>query len=118
MTLSFSMVSGDSKQLNISAVDRCGAIIKLDGVIDITWSLFQSISGVEVLTKNLSTGVSIVDASIGLFKVDINPVDTISFSGQYKHEHQITFSSGIVLTPKENLKKDDGVAVIKRGLIT
>lgn len=117
MSLYFKMVSGDSKDLNITATDGAGAIIDITGVSDIKWQLFTPISGAAIISKTLGAGVTVTDAVAGEFSVSISPTDTDDLDGDYWHEVQITYSNGNIVTLKDNSALDYGVAVIVRDLI-
>lgn len=118
MSLIFKMVSGDSKQLNITATESDGTAIDLTGVSAIKWSLFSTTNGTEILTKTLGSGITVTTALSGVFAVVLDPADTTSLSGEYRHEVQITDASSNILTLSENTNLDSGTLTIRKDLIT
>ena len=115
MTFDASMVSGDTKILNITAQTSTGTALNLNGAT-ITWQLFPLGGGTALVTKSIGSGITVTDASNGVFQVKIDPADTASLAGSYNHEVQIVDTDGNVLTPR-NVGLSPGVLEIAADLI-
>lgn len=87
----FEMVSGNTLYLNISLSEN-GQPLPLDGVTDIKWTFKNGI------VKDMTTGISIVDAPNGVVQVKIDPTDTQGKMLSAKHEMKITDVQGNVST--------------------
>jgi hypothetical protein len=100
----FSVIKGDTEQINVE-------INQADGTdLDVT-SLaadqiqFKLYSGDTVLvTKNLTSGITIVDGDKGLIRVELTPTDTAALQGNYTFEvlvvpsgsQRFTVASGVI----------------------
>ena len=92
----FSMHSGDTRRLEITIVDENSAAVNLS-TATITWALSKKDSasvapkGSALLTKTLANGgITIVSAAAGRCDVDLASSDTVTFSGDYYHELELT----------------------------
>ena len=115
MTFDASMVSGDTKILSITAQTSTGTALNLNGAV-ITWQLFPLGGGTALLTKTIGGGITITDASNGVFQVKIDPADTADLAGSYNHEAQITDTDGNILTPR-NVGLSPGVLEVAADLV-
>lgn len=96
----FEMVSGDSKTLRVKCIGIDRQPFSLAEAVNVTWGLAKSVSSPTLVTKNLTSGVSIVqDGDDWLIDVEILPSDTEDYKGSYYHECQVIFSNGAVATP-------------------
>lgn len=85
----FSMMSGDTKYLDYT--------ITMTGTLSgstAKWVMYKN--GTVAITKTTLSGISITDDTS--LRVTLDPADTANLSGVYKHELQITDTSGNICT--------------------
>ena len=95
-------------------MDSSGNAINLTGVTNLQWQLIEHVTGLVVATKNIASGVTIIDAINGKLRVVIGPSDTAAIDGSYIHETHIIDASGNPITLSENSKLDDGIVVFRK----
>lgn len=84
------MVSGDTLVIQITVTDETGTAVNLTDH-DIDWILTTSKnSSTPILSKAVSSGITITNAASGIFQVTMDPVDTADLHGDYWHEACIT----------------------------
>lgn len=95
-------VAGDDLEIEITAQDDNSDPIDLTGAT-IVWHLKKTsrLSEVEVLEKTVGTGISLVNAAQGIFKVALTDTDTEDLKGTYIHITKITTSSGEMKTIRQ-----------------
>jgi hypothetical protein len=96
MDLSF--YAGDSKNLIVTVLDENNSPITLTGS-SIKWVLISQNS--IILSKTVSSGITITNAVQGQFKITLTTVDTKNLIGTYQHFVRVTTadgSSSIILT--------------------
>lgn len=93
----FTMWSGDTKVLEVTITDASGNAVNLTGAT-ISYVLQRSVGSTVTISKTTDDGISITDASGGVFQITLDASDTASLSGSYYHECQITDTSGNVST--------------------
>jgi hypothetical protein len=90
----FEMVAGDSKNVivTVSDADLTGATIK--------WAMKRSVSSAtaNVSKDTTSGGISISDATGGIFTISLIPADTSALKGDFYHEAEITDAQNNVST--------------------
>lgn len=89
----FEMYAGDTKniEVTIAGVNLTGASVK--------WALKRTVYEADaVISKDTTGGISITNASGGVFVIALAPGDTTSLSGDYYHEAEITDSASNVST--------------------
>lgn len=79
------MYAGDTLILEITAKDSDGSALDLSG-LTLKWSLARTNTSTALLTKTVGSGITVTDAALGKFKVELTPSDTDKFSGEYYHE--------------------------------
>lgn len=85
--LNLDMISGDTKNLNITINDSNGELTDLTDV-SIIWALKGSRTKTEnIVEKTLGNGIAVTEK--GKFTIRINTIDTQSLSGNYYHACEI-----------------------------
>jgi hypothetical protein len=87
----FSIDAGETKYLNFTIPDSAGKLNGLTGN-KIIWALYNSKS--VLLEKDLSNGVTIVDANNGKIQVKLDVNDTKLFSGRYRYIVSVVDQNG------------------------
>ena len=82
------MYAGDTLILEITAKDSDGTALDLTG-LTVKWSLARVNTSPALLTKTVGSGITVTNAALGQFKVELTPTDTASFSGEYYHEVRV-----------------------------
>ena len=86
--------SGDSIILKFNAVDEYGDVINLTGAT-LKWQLAQNATATPLLTKTVGAGITVTNASGGLFEVRLSFFETRTLSpGNFYHEVELTTSGG------------------------
>jgi len=94
----FTMWSGDTKVIEVTITDASGNAVNLTGAT-ISYVLQRSVGSTVTISKTTASGISITDASGGVFQITLDASDTARLSGSsYYHECQITDTSGNVST--------------------
>lgn len=88
---SFNMYAGDSKEIIISVTDETGSTLSLLGAT-VKWLLKNNSMSIS---KDTTNGITINGSDIN---INLEPSDTISLSGMYEHEVELTDSLGNVST--------------------
>ena len=92
------MWSGDDKTITVTVTDSAGAAQDIT-LATITYKLQPAVDDATgVVTKTVGAGVTITVPASGIFTVDLDPVDTAGFAGDYYHEAQVTSAGGVVAT--------------------
>lgn len=91
MAQNFSMISGDTKRLEVTIQDADGAEVDVTGAA-VTYVIADSAVRVA---KTTDDGITIDGAVV---TVTLDPADTAELAGVYAHEMQITDPSGNVGT--------------------
>ncbi|PEL12651.1 hypothetical protein [Bacillus sp. AFS017336] len=87
----FSMYAGDSKEIVVSVVDENGVALPLSGAT-VKWILMNNSSSI---TKNTTNGITLSGSDI---HIKLDPADTLTLTGLYEHEIELTDSLGNVST--------------------
>lgn len=95
------MRSGDTKKIDFT-VDELDGAGDVTGQVNLTgatikWKAFDT-SGVEKISKDTASGISLIDAVGGKFEVLLDPGDTAALEGTFLHEAEMTDASGNVST--------------------
>jgi hypothetical protein len=106
----FEAYKGDTRNISVSVEDDDGAAVDLTGAT-IKWAAANTPTSVAVISKQTGgSGISITDASGGVFVITLQPADTASLRARtYYHEAQVTDAGGVistVLTGKMKLFED------------
>ena len=86
------MFAGDTVVMNVTATESDGTAMNLAS-LNILWALAKSNVSAAVLTKTMSNGISVIDATAGKFRVTLSKEDTKALSGVYYHEMRIVDGS-------------------------
>ena len=80
-----SMYAGETKDINFSIVDSDSVPVNISGCT-LKWG--YSLNSLEPyrLLKTSSSGITVIIASSGSFKVALTPIDTSGKTGDYYHE--------------------------------
>lgn len=112
------MVSGDDHTITIVVKDGAGAVVDITG-FDIWWwasrlSKKGSFSSTKSIEKDnlLIGGLTITEPLVGVFKVTLEPDDTKSIFGDFRHEAQTKDPAGNISTVTI------GLLEIERDLVT
>ena len=98
MSADFTMYSGDTKLLEITVLDQDGDPVDLTGAT-VKWQMAKKVtSDTPVLSKEIGSGVVIMNPTAGRFDISLQPADTAAIKGAYYHEAEITESGGDVAT--------------------
>jgi hypothetical protein len=90
----FSMYQGDTRNLNVT----CLGVDDLSSS-DLTWVSYRLTNNAIVLTKTTASGGGItVSGASNIFTVAIEPSDTLSLLGLYKHECELKDATGNIST--------------------
>lgn len=108
------MRSGDTKKINF-IVDELDSDGEVTGQVNLTgatikWEAFDT-SGVEKISKDTASGITILDAVGGKFEVLLDPGDTAALEGRFGHEAEMVDASGNVSTVSR------GVLVIAKDFV-
>jgi hypothetical protein len=99
------IVAGDEQDLVITILAADGGPLNLTGVQSIAFSVATPYDRKALFSKQLGSGVSVLDAANGKIRVNLTEVDTEKLSGGvFYHETKITDSANVTFTPmKGNL---------------
>lgn len=97
MSTDFSMYAGDDKLLTVTVTDEDGDAVDLTSAT-IKWQAAKSYGKSSAIEKDTTGGISITDASGGVFQVTLSDTDTEDLSGNYVHEAEVTFADGSIAT--------------------
>lgn len=111
MATDLTMVQGDSVALDFAITDQDGAVVDLDGAT-IRWQMARSVYAAPMVEKAVGDGITVTDATGGLFTVTLDPADTATITGSFYFEVEIVDSFGNVSTPRT------GEIAITPGLIS
>lgn len=91
----FSLISGDSRTLQIAITDEAGAAVDVSSAQAIEYGIYDT-TGTARVTKALGTGISV---AANVITVEILPIDTANLlGGSYIQECQIITAAGRVNT--------------------
>lgn len=86
--------AGDTLQITITVQDDAGNALDLTGAT-VEWVLVSAGERETVLSKDsASGGIALTDAANGEIRITIDPADTESLKGLYRHEAEVTDASG------------------------
>lgn len=94
---SFTTYQGDSPEITFVAKDSTGAILNLTGATALTFVAKRNFSADAAVSRSLASGVTVVSATAGTFKVALTAVQTAALEGFYYFQCQATVA-GIVTT--------------------
>ena len=115
ITENYSMHSGDSKTIAVSAVLN-GEAVELTGAL-IVWAIAKNksngdFSSTITFSKSIGAGITVTDILAGEFEIELDPADTADLKGDFYHEAEIIDFQGRKTTIL------DGVLSIQRDLNT
>ena len=92
--------SGDHVDFTVIVIDgnNAPALKNLTGALAIVWVISKSQGSTPLLTKNLSSGITITDAVGGKFLIALVPADSEGLGGKYYHEAKVKDSTGKIST--------------------
>lgn len=88
----FSMYQGDTRKLNVTVLG-----VQDLSTSDLTWVAYVPRTEQVVLTKIVGSGITISGSS-NVFRLDLEPTDTLSLLGYYKHECELRDAGGNIST--------------------
>lgn len=92
------LTAGDTIEITIPVVDSTNAPENLNAAT-IRWGLAPWSGATPLIIKSTADGgISIPDATNGIFRVHLAPEETEDFAGTYYHEAEVTDSEGRVAT--------------------
>jgi len=99
LTQNFTMVTGDTKILNVSIKDPAGKVVNILGY-SIIWALKTSVGNSSTLIKKtIYDGISVTNGAGGIFQIRLESSDTEGMKpAVYYHECEITDSAGNIST--------------------
>ncbi len=105
MSTNFTMYSGDTKNLEITVKDEDDVAVDLTDC-ELFWEL-SLIVGLNppLISKELGSGLTVVDAATGRFDIKIESGDTEGLVGSFVHEVRM-------------IDDDDNVSTILQGTVT
>lgn len=90
----FTMNVGETKQINFYVTDTNGDPVNLTSST-IEWAMSATSLSTPLIDKSTdTTGVAIISATGGLFRVYLDPTDTTGYPGVYYHEARYVDSAG------------------------
>ena len=93
------LVSGNDRTINVTVTTAAGVAVSLAGAGAIVWKVYGNLRGVTVLiTKSVGSGITVTNAAAGLFSIALSAADTESLEGEYRHEGELTDSTGAITT--------------------
>jgi hypothetical protein len=105
------MVQGDDLRVMVTVKDQDNQLVSITGAPDITWAVATLFGGVPIITKNLSSGVTIGNDS--MFYFDITAANSGALQpGVYRHEAQITTTGGLKYTTMRGTLRIDAQIIV------
>ena len=93
------LVSGNDRTINVNVTTAAGAAVSLVGAGAIDWKVFGNLRGTTVLiTKSIGSGITVTNEAGGLFSIALTATDTEPLEGEYRHEGELTDSTGAITT--------------------
>lgn len=87
------MFSGDTKTIEVTVRDELAVVVDLTGA-SIQWKLAKSPASQSTkISKSTTSGITITDATNGVFQVSLDAADTANLSGTYYHEAEVLDAS-------------------------
>ncbi len=111
------MFSGDTKRLNYTVKDGAGVVIDITGGT-FRWGLSKlgkpvtagepSPQGSPLLTKTVSSGITLTAPTLGELRVDLDPADTADLKGSFYHELEMVLAgvTSTIAFGQIDIKKD------------
>ena len=93
----FGMFAGDAKTLVVTVRDLASALVNLTGATA-SFALAPSVAGPATLTKSTAAGITLTDPVNGEMEIALDPADSLTLSGSYYYEAEVTDSVGRVGT--------------------
>jgi hypothetical protein len=99
------IVAGDEQDIVITILAADGSPLNLTGVQSIVFRVATPYDRKTLVTKQLGSGIAILDAANGRIRVNLTEDDTDKLSGGvFYHETKITDAGSVTFTPlKGNL---------------
>ena len=114
----FDIFSGDTKRLNYTVKDVNGAVIDIT-TATFKWGLSKlpqdaaAVGNVEpqgdaLLTKTLSSGITLTAPTLGQLRVDLDAADTTALKGEFYNELEMVLAgaTSTVAFGRIDIKKD------------
>ena len=110
MSVEFTMIQGDTRYIDIACFHNNNSKLELSMASDINFAIkrYGALTSTPIITKSISSGITIVDTNIASIK--INPADTSSIVGKYEYTFTVsdfdgdTFSkSGVFIIQNSNI---------------
>ena len=93
----FTIDAGDDKTLEVDVKDNDQVVVDITAAT-IEWRASRNLKVTAALTKTTASGISITNASGGIFQITLDDGDTEGLVGNYYHEAQVTFTNGKIAT--------------------
>ena len=94
--MNFDMYSGNAKVLVFTVYDKPnGTVVNITGATPVKFQIFHDspVAADPVLSKDLTSGITLSSPTAGQFTVTLASADTAGFSGRYYYEAEVTDSS-------------------------
>lgn len=95
----FEMHKGDTRTVTVTVTDDDDQAVNLTGAT-VKWAVANTPTSATLISKQTGgSGISITNATGGVFVITLVPADTSSLSARtYYHEAQVTDAAGVVST--------------------
>lgn len=94
----FELHAGDSRTLEVTVRDEDSDVVVDITDCDIFWVVSRVLGSASLLTKEVGSGITVVDAPAGRFDIALNPDDTQALHGSYYHESRMIDDTGAIST--------------------
>jgi len=101
MSLDATLIQETDIILTITVTDGNGSVVDLTGA-SITWGLQNKRNSIIVLTKEVGSGVTITDATNGIYTVTLTDADTSDLIGCFMHGSKIVDVGGLVTRVRDD----------------
>jgi hypothetical protein len=89
--------AGNDVALDVSLLDEAGAALDLTGT-SLEWGMAERFADDAVLRKATPVEIEVTDEVAGLATVHLDPADTATLGGIYRHELRLTDAGGNIVT--------------------
>lgn len=94
----FELHAGDSRTLEITVRDEdSGDPVDITGC-DLFWAVSRVLGSASLFTKEIGSGITVVDEPTGRFDIELEPDDTQALHGSFYHEARMVDGTGALST--------------------
>lgn len=94
----FELHAGDSRTLEVTVTDEDSNVVVDITDCDVFWVVSRVLGSASLLTKQVGTGITVVDAPAGRFDIQLDSDDTQELQGSYYHESRMIDDTGAIST--------------------